>query len=551
MDVYIAESRKFLDAVRKEVNSACEKIDSFELIILVFLVTWIVCYLWNWFTAPRIKGLKQQLKEWFFHHLRRIPYVRKRMEIELETFVNQLEAKMLLGMKGLYHVVELPENGLNQEEILNELDRYQSIDEMKWQRGRVSGAVYKKQDPVLEDLVMKVYGKMSYTNPLHPDLFPGLRKMEAEIIRMVCTLFKGSAESCGSVTTGGTESIFLACKAYRDYAMVFRGVLHPEIVTPVSAHAAFDKAAQILNIKLKHVPINPKTMEVDMGALKKAINKNTCMLVGSAPQFPHGAVDPIEEIAKLGDRYKIPVHVDCCLGGFLVPFMRDAGFDFPACDFSVKGVTSISVDTHKYGFAPKGTSVVIYNENKYHHCQFSVQTDWPGGVYATPTLGGSRAGGTIATCWSSLMYFGKNGYIESTRNIVNTTRWINDRLKEIEGIFVFGQPKVSVIAIGSHDFDIYRLSQLMADSGWNLNVLQFPSGFHFCITQMHTQDGIKEKFIADIKQNTAEIMKEPNVPAHGAAAIYGMAQSIPDRSIVSETAWAVLDTCYSTKDDQG
>jgi sphinganine-1-phosphate aldolase len=270
------------------------------------------------------------------------------------------------------------------------------------------------------------------------------------------------------------------------------------------------------------------------------------MLAGSAPQFPHGVIDPIQAIAKLGVRYGIPVHVDSCLGGFLVPFMREAGFPLEPFDFEIDGVTSISADTHKYGYAPKGSSVVMYSNQKYRQFQYFVAPDWPGGIYASPSFSGSRAGAIIAACWATLMFMGHNGYVEATRKIITTTRYIESKLSTVPGVFVCGKAEVSVIAFGSKDFNIYRLSDALVHAGWNLNALQFPSSIHLCVTLVHTKPGIADRFIEDFKRCTAEIMKSPNAEVGGQAAMYGLAQSIPDRSIVSEIAAGFFDAYYNT-----
>ncbi|XP_037777606.1 sphingosine-1-phosphate lyase-like [Penaeus monodon] len=390
-------------------------------------------------------------------------------------------------------------------------------------------------------------GMSAWSNPLHPDVFPGVRKMEAEVVRMCCTMFHGDASSCGVMTTGGTESIIMACKAYRDYAINVKGIKKPEMLVPVSAHAAFDKGAQLLGMRIRHVPLDPETMKVDIAAMRKMINRNTCMLAGSAPQFPHGVMDPIIEIAGLGLRYDIPVHVDACLGGFLIPFMDDAGFPLAPFDFRVEGVTSISADTHKYGYAPKGSSVIIYNEPKWRHHQFFVTPDWPGGIYATPTIGGSRSGGIVSACWAALVYHGKRGYVDYTRSIIQTTRKIEEGCRKIKGVFVYGKPEVSVVALGSNDYNIYQLSDRMGKRGWNLNALQYPPSIHIAVTVLHTHPGVAERFIKDIDELSKEILENPPKDAGGSAALYGMAQSIPDRSLVGEMAWCYLDAVYSTK----
>merc|ERR1719244_2275242 len=391
----------------------------------------------------------------------------------------------------------------------------------------------------------EVYGLAAWTNPLHSDAFPGLRKMEAEVVRIACDLFNGSSDSCGCVTTGGTESIILACKAYRDKGRE-DGIEIGEMLVPVTAHAAFDKAAELLGMRIRHVPVDEVTKRVKVDTMRRMISSNTVMLVGSAPQFPHGSMDDIQDIAALGVRKGIPVHVDACLGGFLIAFMEEAGFPLQPFDFRVPGVTSISADTHKYGFAPKGSSVILYSDKKYRDYQWLCFPDWPGGIYATPTIGGSRAGGIIAACWAAMLFFGKEGYVQTTKEIINTTRKITEALQKIPGIQIVGVPDVSVIAFDSKDFNIYGLSDGMKKRGWALNALQFPSCVHLCVTRPHTLPGVAEKFIRDVTEITAEIMKDPSASDAGSAAMYGMAASIPDRSIVEDLTGVYLNALYYT-----
>ena len=219
-------------------------------------------------------------------------------------------------------ILELPEKGLTEEEVLKLARVYTDLGDGDWKNGSESGTVYNANE-TLTNLMTKVYGMTAWTNPLHPGTFPGIRKMEAEIVRMCCNMFNGSSESCGSMTSGGTESIILACKAYRDWAKEEKGIEHPNMVVPVTAHAAFDKAAAMLDMVIRHVKVDPVTQEVDLNAMKRAINSSTCMLVGSCPQFPHGSIDDIQAIAKLGLKYGVPVHVDSCLGIYLAVVVFD------------------------------------------------------------------------------------------------------------------------------------------------------------------------------------------------------------------------------------
>ncbi|VDP78656.1 unnamed protein product [Echinostoma caproni] len=296
---------------------------------------------------------------------------------------------------------------------------------------------------------------------------------------------------------------------------------------PESAHPAFDKAGHYFQILIHRIPVDPITYKVDVNAMRRAITQDTCMLVGSAPGFPHGVIDPIEEIAELGRKFGIPVHVDCCLGGFLLPFMDRADFPIEPFDFRLPGVTSISCDTHKYGFAAKGTSVIMYRNADYRAKQFFTQPDWSGGLYASPTF--------------------------AVKKVNNNHYWAPElRLQKIPGIVVYGDPQVCVVAFGSDRFDIYRLSQGLSElpngRGWVLNNLQFPAAVHLCVTDLHTAEGRAEAFIRDVASVAAELRDKPQLHSGGLAAIYGMSALIPDRSIVSRVARGFLDACYDTPD---
>ncbi|XP_055381213.1 sphingosine-1-phosphate lyase [Condylostylus longicornis] len=498
---------------------------------------------WLWNTLIQDECLYERSKKCFFSYAKKIPYVRAKVEAEIDKINSEFQRNTLENTKDVTYLIRLPEKGLNYQEISKKVDQHLNLGSYDWRNGRVSGAVYYYNEDLIK-LTTEVYGKASYTNPLHADLFPGICKMESEVVRITATLFNGGPSVCGTMTTGGTESLLMACKAYRDYAKANKGITKPNIVAATSVHAAIDKAGQYFGIHIKSIKINEKTMAVDVRAMESAINRNTIMLVGSAPNFPYGTMDDIEAIAKLGKKYNIPVHVDACLGGFVIVFMKKAGYKLPPFDFSIDGVTSISVDPHKYGFTPKGSSVILYSDKKYRHYQYTVTTDWPGGVYGSPTVNGSRAGGVIAACWAALMSFGEEGYIEATKSIVDTARYIENELRKIKGLFIFGTPATTVVAMGSHDFDIFRLSDMLCHKGWNLNALQFPSGIHFTVTYMHTVNGIAEAFVKDVKLAVNDILKNPSEKVEGKMAIYGVAQSVPDRSLVGDFTKAFIDSMY-------
>uniref|UniRef100_A0A6J0SV93 sphinganine-1-phosphate aldolase n=1 Tax=Pogona vitticeps TaxID=103695 RepID=A0A6J0SV93_9SAUR len=533
---------QYLNTIRNAVNEKCAEVEPWQLITSTVAATLLVMWLHTFLFQS--ESLTSRCKKRFFRVLRKLPVIGTMIQNQMNKTLEDMASGLsfLKDKKG--YIKTLPAKGLSQPEVLKMMKEYSSMGDIHWEDGKVSGTVYSGEENIT-NLLVKVYEEFAWTNPLHPDVFPGLRKMEAEVVRMACSLFHGGPSSCGTMTSGGTESILLACKAYRSMAYE-KGINCPEMLVPQSAHAAFDKAAHYFGMKIVHIPLT-KTMEVDVKAMKRAISKNTAMLVCSAPQFPHGVMDPVEEVAKLAVKYNIPFHVDACLGGFLTVFMEKAGFPLQhPFDFQVKGVTSISADTHKYGYAPKGSSVILYRDTKYRQYQFFIAPDWQGGIYASPTIAGSRPGGLIAACWATMIHMGEDGYVEATRKIISTARFLESGLREIDNIFLFGKPEVSVLALGSDIFDIYRLSNLLISRGWNLNVLQFPPSIHICLTLLHTKPGVAQLLLKDIRECVDEIMKDPKAKTTGMGAIYGMAQAIPDRNMISEIAGAYLDCLYST-----
>ncbi|XP_034943725.1 LOW QUALITY PROTEIN: sphingosine-1-phosphate lyase [Chelonus insularis] len=538
-----------MDFVKNIVNDTFKEKEPWQIVGIT--TTSVLGAVWLWNFCHEDESLLERGRKTVFRLIRYIPSMREKIETTLNSLNETFEKEALERVENMPFICELPNQGLNHDEILEHVKKCVQLGKYKWENGKVSGTVYRNDEDLLK-LMADVYGLASYTNPLHPDVFPGICKMEAEVVRIACNLFHGDDQTCGTMTTGGTESIILVCKAYRDYAREVRGIKNPEMIIPVTAHSAFDKAAQFLNIRVRTVPITDE-YEVCIDSMKRAISRNTIMLVGSTPNFPYGTMDNIKDISELGLKYQIPVHVDACLGGFLLCFMPQAGFPIPDFDFKLPGVTSISADTHKYGFAPKGSSIILYRDKTYRHHQFTITTDWPGGIYGSPTINGSRAGGIIAACWASLMHFGYNGYLEATKKIIATTRYIESRLRKMDEIIIFGTPGTSVIAFGSQQFHIYRISEGLTAKGWNLNVLQFPSAIHLCVTFVHTQPGVADSFLRDVETILSEIRQNPMEPVEGRLAIYGMSQTLPDRSVVGDLAKLFLDSMYftpKTKDEE-
>jgi glutamate/tyrosine decarboxylase-like PLP-dependent enzyme len=395
----------------------------------------------------------------------------------------------------------------------------------------------------------RVYAITSQANPLHADLWPSATKYEAEIVAMSAAMLGGDAAPSddptrrvvGSVTSGGTESILLAMRAYRDWARAARRVRRPEVVAPTSAHVAFDKAAQYFRIKLVRVPVGAD-YRADAEAMRRAITRNTVALVGSAPTFPHGVIDPIEDLAAIARERGIGMHTDACLGGFVLPWARRLGYEVPGFDFAVPGVTSVSADTHKFGYAAKGTSVVLYRGTHLRRFQYFTATDWPGGLYFSPTLAGSRPGALSAVCWAAMVAIGEDGYLEATRRILETGAAIRRGIEAIPHLRVLGDP-LWVIAFASDSVDIYRVLERMTRRGWSLNGLHRPPAVHLCVTLRHTQPGVAERFLGDLRASVEEVVAQP-AGEEGMAPVYGLAATIPFRGMVRDLLKKYVDLLY-------
>ncbi len=445
--------------------------------------------------------------------------------------------------EGFLTFSQIPKIGLDRETILREMERFQVREQRPWKEGYVSGAVY-HGDSAHIDFLNRVYALYSQSNPLHPDLWPSVWKFEAEIVAMTANMLGAKFaqdEICGTVTSGGTESILLAMKTYRDWARATKGITEPEMVVPSTAHVAFDKAAHYFNIKMVRVPVGAD-FKADVAAMRDAITPNTIVLVGSAPSFPHGLVDPIEELAELAQQHEIGLHVDACLGGFLLPWAERLGYPVPPFDFRVPGVTSISVDTHKYGYAPKGTSVILYRGKALAHYQYYIATDWPGGLYFSTTFAGSRPGALIASCWAAMLAMGEEGYLQAAKAILETADRIKQGIREIPDLQVIGDPLFN-IAFTSETVDIYRVMESMRRKGWMLNGLQLPPAVHLCVTLRHTQPGVAERFLEDLKASVAYVKAHPDAPA-GIGPIYGLTASVEMRGAVAEVLKQLIDWLY-------
>ncbi|ROW12929.1 hypothetical protein VPNG_04644 [Cytospora leucostoma] len=489
---------------------------------------------------------------WFL----RAPGVRGKVKAQVDETMAKLSQKLVPAGEKRY--VALPKKGWGDGELRAELDRLADMDHTRWEDGYVSGAVYHGEEELMR-LQTEAYGKFTVANPIHPDVFPGVRKMEAEVVAMVLGLFSAPPTAAGVTTCGGTESILMACLSARQKAYVERGVTEPEMILPATAHTAFRKACEYFKIKLQLVPCPAPHYQVDARRVARLVNANTVLIVGSAPNFPHGIIDDIAALSRVASRRRVPLHVDCCLGSFLVPFLDRAGFEAPAFDFRLRGVTSISCDTHKYGFAPKGNSVVLYRTAELRAYQYFVIPDWSGGVYASPGFAGSRPGALIAGCWASMMSVGEEGYLDACVRIVGAARAIAGRISsspvlaaELE---VLGRPLVSVVAFTARNLNIYDVADGMGRRGWHLNSLQDPPAMHVAVTLPVAR--VWERLTDDLEAVVEEEREKERVRAvegkstrgkamGDSAALYGVAGSLPNKSVVVDLATGFLDILYKT-----
>ena len=417
----------------------------------------------------------------------------------------------------------LPEQGRPREQILEELREMASEEDTLWQTGRCSGTMYCGDMPHYA-FMTEAFGLYSHVNVLQRDICPSATRFEGEIIAMTLDMLHGDAARadatpCGTVTAGGTESILSAILAYREWARDERGIDRPQIILPETAHAAFDKGAHLFGLEVVQAPIDPVTTQVDIDFVRQNIGPRTALLVGSACNYGYGTVDPIQELSDLALQHGLGLHVDGCLGGFILPFGEALGHDIPVFDFRLPGVTSISADTHKYGYGPKGSSVLSFRSRKLREKLYFVRQHWSGGKYFSPGLAGSRSGGVLAATWASMVSLGRAGYLHHARKIFDTAFAMQAAVRSHPELRILGKPSFCFSFL-SDEFDIYHLNDAMRMRGWRLNGQQHPNAVHMCVTRPQTQAGVLDSFISELTDAVA-YAKAPSRDKPFTGAIYG------------------------------
>ncbi|HEX8013044.1 MAG TPA: aspartate aminotransferase family protein [Casimicrobiaceae bacterium] len=404
----------------------------------------------------------------------------------------------------------LPTTGLARDAIFAQLDAMATRN-ADWRRGRVPLYVFKGNDQAT-DIGRDAFLQFFNENGLGGKrAFPGLKQMEDDVIGIGLTLFTAPDEAVGYFTTGGSESIIGAVKACRDFVRNRTG--NPRrrgnLVMPYSAHPAFTKAAMLMDLTTRRVPVGAD-YRADVAAIEQAIDDDTLMLVGSAPCFPYGTIDPIEDLSRIAQQRNVWLHVDACVGGYIAPFAAKAGYAIPPFDFSISGVMSLSADLHKFGFCPKPASTIFYRSADAAACQPFDVDEWPGGRFATATVVGTRPGGAIAGAWATLHAMGEQGYVQTARNILELARAYRRDI-EASGLRIVGEPDLSILAFTSDEIDMQGVSDGMARRGWIPGVVRQPFGLHLMLSMLHAP--AREDYIRDLREAIGEAGHSGGRPA--------------------------------------
>jgi sphinganine-1-phosphate aldolase len=416
---------------------------------------------------------------------------------------------------------EIPESGRSREEILGELREMATEEDAAWEDGKCSGTMY-CGDRDHYGFLKEAFGLFAHQNALQRDMCPSATRFEGEIIAMALDLMHAGdlngAEPAGMVTSGGSASIAQAVLGYREHASA-QGIDRPNLVKPETGHPAFDKACHLFGVEMRRAEIDPETTLVRPDTVAGLIDENTVAIVGSAGNYGYGTIDPIAELAELALERGVGLHVDGCLGGYLLPFGEQLGLPIPPFDFRVPGVTSISADTHKYGYGLKGTSTLLFRDRELRNRCYFFMPDWSGGKYFSPGIEGSRSDGLLAATWASLVSIGREGYRTYAKRIFDTSAAMQEAVRSHPELRIMGEPTF-LFAFTSDEFDIYHVNDEMKRRGWRLNGLQYPNALHMAVTRPQTQPGVVEAWTEDLDAAVAYARERGDEPAESSA-VYG------------------------------
>ena len=386
------------------------------------------------------------------------------------------------------------------QEVLAEVSAIGQSD-LRWKEGRAFSLAYYAGSEV-QAVADQAYAMYGSTNGLNADAFPSLKKFQADVVATVNRWVHGDETSAGFMTSGGTESILLAVKAARERGRREFGITQPNVVLPTSAHAAFEKACYYFGLESRRVPVRAD-WRADVEATRQAIDANTVLIVGSAPQYPQGVVDPIVDLAAIARERNINCHVDACMGGVTLTFLERLGENIPLWDFRVDGVTSISVDLHKYGYTSKGASVIMHRNRQLRSYQTFVTDNWLGGFYGSSGVLGTKSGGPMASAWAVMNYLGDEGYLRLTESARATTRQLADAIEKIDGLHLRAYPDSTLLSFGAQNFDVFAVADELAKTGWYVDRQTPPDSLHCTVNAVHHQ--VIEEFIVDLSHAVTKV----------------------------------------------
>ncbi len=396
--------------------------------------------------------------------------------------------------------MKFPEKGRAVDDVIEALNDKREND-VKWKDGKVFGMIY-DGGPGVHEAAERAASLYLHENALNTKAFPSLGEIQSECVGWTADLLHGPESACGFLTSGGTESILCGVLAARERGLKERGITNPEIVLAESAHAAFHKGGHLFGMKINKAPVK-SDWTADVDAMANLVNENTVLVVGSAPQYPQGVVDPIPQIAELAKSVDANCHVDACMGGFVLPFVEMLGREVPPWDFRVDGVTTISADIHKLGYAPKGVSVILHRTKESRRYQTFVFDGWLGGFYASPNLQGTRSGLPMATAWSVMQHLGIEGYLKLTEQTLKNADQLRAGIAEIEGIQVLGDGQYHLIGMAGDpavtpQVDAFALGDALLERGWFHDRQAPPDTLHSTVSNSNT--GVIEQYLKDLRE---------------------------------------------------
>lgn len=440
---------------------------------------------------------------------------------------------------------QVPPEPVGHGALLAELSAMAHKEDELGDAGRVSGSIY-AGDHAHYHFLGEVFDLYSHANVLQRDMYPSATKFEGEIIAMTSDLLHGTG--VGVVTSGGSESLITALYSYREQARAKKKVTKPNIVMPVTAHCSLDKGAHWMDVEMRHAPLTDGYV-ADVQAMADMVDDQTVCVVGSAGNYAHGLIDPIEELGELAQAKGIGLHVDGCLGGWILPWVERLGYPVPPWDFRVPGVTSISADTHKYGYALKGSSVLLYRDKDLRKYQYFTYPTWPGGLYVSPGFAGSRSGGILASTWAAIVATGASGYLAAADAIMRTATTLKDGIRDIPELEVIGDPLFLIAFKAAGDLDIYHVNDALIAQGWRMIALQYPAALHFCVTRPSTAPGLAEQFLEALRTAVAYAVEHKGRKSKSGA-VYGFGSYQLAQDMVKFTMVRVLDAFHETPEPE-